>query len=126
VSGAGRATPGPLVGPGRTRLLLAAWALLVLGLAVRALGRGLIGDRWGHELSLVPMVVDLNSASVAELSTLPGIGVVRAEAIVLDRIRRGSFRTVEDLDRVDGLGLGTVGLVRAFVECRRRDGAMGR
>jgi competence protein ComEA len=107
-------------------LLLAAWALLVLGLAVRALGRGLVGDRWGRELSLVPMVVDLNSASVAELTTLPGIGVVRAEAIVLDRIRRGSFRTVEDLDRVDGLGLGTVGLVRAFVECRRRDGVAGR
>lgn len=104
--------------PSRARLLLAVWAFLVLGLAIRALGRGLVGDRWGRELTVRPTVVDLNSASVAELSTLPGIGVVRAEAIVLDRIRRGAFRAVEDLDRVDGLGAGTLGAVRDFVECR--------
>ncbi len=103
----------------RSRLLLGFWALLVMGLAVRALGRGLVGDRWGRELSLRPTVIDLNSASVAELSTLPGIGAVRAEAIVLDRIRRGAFRTVEDLDRVDGLGAGTLDDLRRFVECRR-------
>jgi competence protein ComEA len=103
----------------RTRLLLATWALLVIGLSIRALGRGLVGDRWGAELSLRPAVIDLNTASVAELSALPGVGGVRAEAIVLDRIRRGSFQTIEELDRVDGLGAGTVDLVRPFVACRR-------
>ena len=33
------------------------------------------------------MLVDVNRASVGELMALPGIGAVRAEAIVLDRIR---------------------------------------
>lgn len=89
-----------------------------MGLSVRAFGRGLIGDRWGRPLTLRPVVVDLNSASVAELSTLPGIGPVRAEAIVLDRIRRGTFRSIEDLERVDGLGSGTLEPLRPFVECR--------
>jgi len=108
----------PVVGAGRARLLLATWALLVIGLSIRALGRGLVGDRWGDELSLRPIVVDLNTASVAELSTLPGVGGVRAEAIVLDRIRRGSFHSVEDLVRVDGLGAGTLEVLRPFVACR--------
>ncbi len=104
--------------PGRARLLLSLWAVVVLGLAVRALGRGLVGDRCGHALTIQPWVVDLNSASVAELATLPGIGKVRAESIVLDRIRRGAFRSVDELDRVDGLGAGTLVHLRAFVECR--------
>lgn len=106
--------------PARSRLLLGFWALLVMGLSVRALGRGLVGDRWGPEPSVRPVTIDLNSASVAELSALPGIGAVRAEAIVLDRIRHGAFRRVEDLDRVDGLGPGTREVLGGFVECRRR------
>lgn len=96
--------------------------MLVIGLSIRAFGRGLVGDRRGSTLHLQPVVVDLNSASVAELSTLPSIGGVRAEAIVLDRIRHGSFDVIEDLDRVDGLGVGTVDLVRPFVVCRRPGG----
>jgi competence protein ComEA len=108
------------------RLLLSLWALLVMGLATRAFGRGLIGDRWGLPLTIRPVVVDLNSASVAELSALPGIGPMRAEAIVLDRIRRGWFRSIEDLDRIDGIGLGTLDQVRTFVECRQPGGGGAR
>src|SRR5690606_2906119 len=93
----------PLVSPARSRLVLACWGMLTLGLAVRALGRGLVGERPGG-LSLRPVLVDLNSASVAELATLPGIGRVRAETIVLERIRHGAFLDADDLCRVDGLG----------------------
>ena len=105
----------------RHRLLLGCWALLVIALSIRALARGLLGDRRGGELAIHAVMIDLNRASVAELTALPGIGAERAEAIVLDRIRRGSFRAVEDLDRVDGLGPGTLDLARPFVECRVPD-----
>ena len=103
--------------PSRRRLLLGAWALLVIGLAVRAFGRGLIGDRRGDRLVLQAATIDLNRGSVAELASLPGIGVARAEAIVLHRIRNGAFRGVEDLARVDGLGAATVASLRPFVVC---------
>ncbi|MBX3462167.1 MAG: helix-hairpin-helix domain-containing protein [Planctomycetes bacterium] len=107
----------PVVNPARVRLLLAAWACLVLGLSIRAFARGLVGDRRGPEVTLQPVVVDLNAASVAELSLLPGIGRTRAEAIVLDRVRHGPFPSVEDLARVDGIGAKTVEALREFVAC---------
>lgn len=50
--------------------------------------------------------IDLNTATVAELMTLPGIGEKRAEAIVADREANGPFRIPEDLTRVDGIGEG--------------------
>jgi competence protein ComEA len=57
----------------------------------------------------------LNTASVEELARLPGIGPVRARAIVEDRVRRGLFRRLEDLERVAGIGPGTVAALRGRV-----------
>jgi competence protein ComEA len=95
----GSATP-----PSRQRLLLAAWAMLVLGLAVRAFARGLLQPLAPPRLAVVPHRVDIDRAGVAELMVLPGIGRTRAEAIVVERVRHGPFRSVAGLQRVDGLG----------------------
>ena len=51
-------------------------------------------------------LVDLNTASVEELMTLPGIGEKRAADIIADREANGPFRTPEDLTRVSGIGEG--------------------
>jgi competence protein ComEA len=48
--------------------------------------------------------VDLNTAGVAELDALPGIGPVLAQRIVEHRSREGLFRSVEELDDVPGIG----------------------
>lgn len=48
--------------------------------------------------------VNLNTASLAELETLPGIGPVLAGRIVDYRTRQGGFRTTSDLRKVDGIG----------------------
>ncbi len=48
--------------------------------------------------------VDLNTAGVAELDALPGIGPVLAQRIVDHRTRQGPFRSVEELDDVPGIG----------------------
>ncbi len=48
--------------------------------------------------------VDLNTADVASLDTLPGIGPATAARIVADREANGPFRSVQDLTRVSGIG----------------------
>ena len=50
--------------------------------------------------------VHLNSASAAELETLPGIGPSLAAAIIRSREEAGGFRSVQDLERVRGIGAG--------------------
>jgi competence protein ComEA len=49
-------------------------------------------------------LVNLNSATPAELEELPGIGPTLAEAIITERERRGGFRSVNELRDVRGIG----------------------
>ncbi|HET6611948.1 MAG TPA: ComEA family DNA-binding protein [Kofleriaceae bacterium] len=59
--------------------------------------------------------IDLNTATVADLVALPGIGPVKAERIVAWRKRHGRFRRVIDLRRVKGFGKKTVRRLRPYL-----------
>lgn len=48
--------------------------------------------------------VNLNKASIEQLSTLKGIGIKKAEAIVEYRSTYGKFKSVDDLLNVSGIG----------------------
>ena len=48
--------------------------------------------------------VNINTATVNELSSLPGIGQAKAEAITKWRKQNGNFNTVEDITNVKGIG----------------------
>lgn len=48
--------------------------------------------------------VDLNSASITSLDTLPGVGPVTAQRIVDWRTEHGRFDSVEQLREIDGIG----------------------
>lgn len=48
--------------------------------------------------------MSLNSATVEQLETLPGIGPVLAQAIVEHRTEQGGFRSVDQLRDVRGIG----------------------
>ncbi len=60
-------------------------------------------------------VVNLNSASVEELESLPMIGPVKAKAIVEYRKTHGSFRSLYDLKKVKGIGDKTILKLKALV-----------
>ena len=60
-------------------------------------------------------VIDLNTASVETLGTLPGVGEVHAKAIVDYREANGCFRTTSDVTKVSGVGSGTYENIRGLV-----------
>ena len=59
--------------------------------------------------------IDLNSATLEELMTLPGIGEVRARSILAYRESNGPFRQAADLMNVSGIGEGIFAKLRDYV-----------
>ena len=49
-------------------------------------------------------LININTATAAELQTLNGVGPSTAEKIIADREASGPFNTIEDLMRVSGIG----------------------
>lgn len=70
--------------------------------------------------------VNLNSASLAQLQRLPGIGPVLAQRIVTERERTGPFRQVDDLRRIRGIKDKTIDKLRPLVTCDRDTTVAGR
>jgi competence protein ComEA len=60
-------------------------------------------------------LINLNSATVEQLDTLPGVGPVRAAAIVAWRNANGKFTSVDQLGEVDGIGPGRLEKLRPLV-----------
>jgi len=60
-------------------------------------------------------LINLNTASVEQLDTLPGVGPVRAAAIVAWRNANGKFTSVDQLGEVDGIGPGRLEKLRPRV-----------
>ena len=48
-------------------------------------------------------IININTASVSELTNLSGIGEVKAKSIVNYRNKNGKFKTIKDILKVDGI-----------------------
>lgn len=51
-----------------------------------------------------PGTININSANIDMITTLPGIGKVTAEKIIQYRIENGKFKKKEDLIKIRGIG----------------------
>lgn len=86
---------------------------------------------WGaHEIEIerqTPLAynfqLDPNTASWVELAQLDGIGETLALRIIEDRETNGPFRTLEDLDRVKGVGAKTIERLRPYLHINPLDDA---
>ena len=64
--------------------------------------------------------IDLNRADSRELTLLPGVGPVLARRILENRRRQGHFSSIDDLDRVHGIGKKTIEGLRAICVVENR------
>jgi competence protein ComEA len=55
---------------------------------------------------MVPRLINVNSAAVEELTSLPGVGEATAAAIVAYRQQHGLFTRIEEIMNVTGIGPG--------------------
>ncbi|WP_029429607.1 ComEA family DNA-binding protein [Blastococcus sp. URHD0036] len=72
-----------------------------------AVGSGAVGGGPGAAPPVAGGRVSLNSATVADLDALPGIGPVLAQRIVDHRAQNGPFTAVDELEDVPGIGPAT-------------------
>jgi len=57
-----------------------------------------------HKTHHIKTIVDINTATIAQLSALNGIGPKKAKAIFAYRNTHGSFKKIKDLAQVKGIG----------------------
>jgi len=67
------------------------------------------------EEGATPQKVNINRAEAWLLAALPGIGEVRAQAIIDYRGQHGPFRDINELLKVDGLGEVTFERIKHFI-----------
>ena len=63
----------------------------------------------------ISYLININTATSAELETLPGIGPVLAQRIIDDRTANGPYRDVADLNRVSGISEKLIDDIRAQI-----------
>lgn len=60
--------------------------------------------------------IPLNTATKEEIETLPGIGGVKADAILQYREENGAFTSIEDLQAITGIGAKTIEKLEEFIQ----------
>ena len=79
--------------------------LLALVLAVFITPAFVLASPQGQEPAAVQKTtINLNTATIDQLMTLPGIGQKTAERILEYRTKSGGFKKIEDLMNVKGIG----------------------
>jgi competence protein ComEA len=71
-------------------------------------------------ISVLVLMINLNTATVKELETLPGVGPVLARRIVEFREKKGGFKRVEELLAIPGISERKWQAIRDKVEVKTK------
>ena len=63
-------------------------------------------------------LINVNTADMTALESLPGIGPATAQKIIADREQNGPYKNINDLDRVSGIGLKKVEAMQGVAEAK--------
>ncbi len=61
-------------------------------------------------------LVNINTATLSELTTLPGIGQTKANQIIAYRESNGNFSSIEDIKNVSGIGDGIFNQINSLIK----------
>jgi competence protein ComEA len=70
----------------------------------------LMNSAWAADI-----MININTASIKELTQLPGIGKVTANRIVAYREKNGQFKQKEDIQKIKGIGSKTFTKVKDLI-----------
>ena len=81
----------------------------------QSIARRSLADIDATDSTPLEFVVDINSASWPEIVNLPGVGEKLARAIVEHRLRKGPFRTLDEIQDVPGIGASKCQQLKPFL-----------
>ncbi len=96
--------------------LLSLAFLLLIGVVLGFVRHAKKGDIQLQEVQVAPLRLNINQASVKELTRLPGIGEGLAERIIKYRESHGDFLHPESLLSVPGIGKGKYSEIKPYLE----------
>jgi len=70
---------------------------------------------WFAVAGIAVAAVNINTATKEELTSLKGVGDKRAQEIIDYRKKNGDFKSVDDLEKVPGIGPGIMKQIRSEV-----------
>ncbi len=70
---------------------------------------------WFVVAGIAAAAVNINTATKEELTSLKGVGEKRAQEIIDYRKKNGDFKSVDDLEKVPGIGPGIMKQIRSEV-----------
>ncbi len=98
------------------------WVLVSSALVMMVCYWGYLGGHRGGLIEIeratpleVKFLVDINRADWPEIIQLPSLGEILAQRILANRRDNGPFLDVDDLVRVDGIGVKTLEKIRPFL-----------
>ena len=62
-----------------------------------------------------PELIDINTATLEQLQTLPKVGPVLAQRILAYRQENGPFRDIRDIAKVEGIGETILDAIMAYI-----------
>ena len=72
-------------------------------------------------ISIANSAVNINTATMEELKTLPGITTSKAKALIDYRSKAGKFRRVEEVENVKGFSSRTMDMMKFYKSVKTED-----